>query len=86
MNRNLHRGDRGDRARVSREGGEGNGGASLLNIIVAQTSRKMGLTGDRLGDRDDVRAVDHLGNILADDGELSHGSLESVLELGLVVC
>ena len=46
----------------------------------------MCLASERFGNRNDIGAVDHLGNILTQDSELGHGSLEGVLELSLVVC
>lgn len=83
---NLHSGDRGNRTGVSRKSGERSGGASLLDIVVGETSGKVCLAVCGLGDGDNVGAVDHLVHILAKDSELSHSSLERVLELRLVIC
>lgn len=57
---NVHGCDRGDGTRVSPERREGRGLACLLNIAVRESGGERRRLGDRLRDRDDVRAVDHV--------------------------
>lgn len=45
-----------------------------------------GLDGRVVGDGDDLGAVDHPVDVVAEDGHLLEGSLESALDLSLVVC
>lgn len=82
----LHGSNGGGGARVHREDGEGRGGASLFNIVLSHARREMCLACGWRGSGDEFRAVHHLANILAEDGKLSHCSLESRLQLRLVVC
>ena len=59
----------------------------LFHISVAQTSWEMSSCNLELrGDGDELGAVDHLARVLAEDGELLEGCLESGLDLVLVPC
>ena len=59
---------------------------SLLDIVDGEASRESGRSGESGGRRDDFRAVDHVVDIVSEDGEFQHGSLECALEFALVVC
>lgn len=82
----LHRGDGGDRARVSGESGEGSGSASLLDVIVREAGGQVRVGGWRRGSRDDVGAVDERALVVTQDCHFAEGSGECGLDLGLVVC
>ena len=82
----LHWSDRGDRAGVSRESGEGSLGARLLDVGVAETSREVCVRSWGRGRRDHVRAVDQQVLVVAEHGHLAERGLERRLELSLVVC
>ena len=57
----------------------------MLNIIVAKTSREGSSLGKNWGLRNDFRTVDEVLNVVAKDGHLGEGSLESILDLLLIV-
>ena len=57
----------------------------MLNIIVTKTSREGSSLGKNWGLRNDFGTVDEVLNVVAKDSHLSEGSLESVLDLLLVV-
>ena len=81
-----HRGDGGGRTGVSGEGGEGSGGARLLDVGVGEASREVRSPLGRRGGRDDLRAVNEFALAEAEDGHLAEGLLELGLKLVLVVC
>lgn len=57
----------------------------MLNISVRETSREGSSLGEDWRLRNELRAVDEVVDIVAKDGHLCEGSLESVLNLLLVV-
>ena len=58
----------------------------LFNIIMGETSGECCDFSVGLGNWDQLRAVDHIVDIMTKDGEFEHGSFEGALELALVVC
>ena len=86
IGQHLHRGDRGDRAGVSRERGEGGVGARLLDVCHTKTGREVRLRGRRRRLLDDVGAVDEVALVVAEEGHFAESSGERGLELRLVVC
>ena len=58
----------------------------LLDISVAEASGEHRLAGERLGDRDDVGAVDHLSRVRAEDDHLCERSRERRGHVREVVC
>ncbi len=81
----LHGGDGSDRAGVGGESGEGRVGAGLLDVGVGEAGGEVRVARGRGRDGDDVRAVDELVLVVAEEGHLAERGLERGLELGLVV-
>jgi len=77
----LKRGDRNNRGsgtRVSREDGEGGRGTGLFDILVGETSGEPRDASERLGNGDDLGAVNQLALVLAEERELGHNITEAV--------
>jgi hypothetical protein len=58
---------------------------SLLDILIAKASREHGLTSERLRNGDDIGTVNHLVDVLAEDGKLGHRRAERARHVRLVV-
>ena len=83
--KNLHWGNGSDRTSVGGEGGERNGGASVVDIGSAESGGEVSVAGERRRDGDNVGAVDETVVLLTESGEFGHGGFECALELRLVV-
>ena len=57
----------------------------LFNVIMGQAWWEDSRAIESRRDRDKFRTIDHVGGVLTDNSELSHGGLEFRLHLGLVV-
>jgi hypothetical protein len=81
----LHRGNGGGRAGRSAERGEGGLSTSLLDVVEVETRGNVGLNVGPRGSRNDLRAVDHVSPVLAEERELDHGIRKSGLNLVLII-
>ena len=81
----VHGRDRGDRAGVGRESGEGSLSASLLDILVGETSGEGSSAVEWFDLRNNFRAVGKLRLVRTEDSDDCKGINESVVDLLLVV-
>lgn len=57
-----------------------------LEVLLGEAGRELDVAGERLGNRNNIRAVDQLLCVLSEHLELGHGSLELQHHQLLVVC
>lgn len=57
-----------------------------VEVLLGEAGGELDVAGERLGDRDNIRAVDQLPRVLAEHLKLGHGGLELQHHELLVVC
>ena len=85
MQQSWNRRHRSLGAGVSRQNRERRLSTRLLDVGYREAGGKMWTLRERLGNGEDLGAVDHLAPVLAKSGHLRHRFCEESLEPGLVV-